>query len=351
MYFFIINLIFIQVERSLLPYLAQFSNEEFKMSFELVCSRLEGEVFTVEDVQQAYENATEYISELEILRADSGPHPLTASIVEKRDLRHDFLSSLKGRVTYFLKSPIAGERNASQLLNTWLNRFSKSYSRPSILKQTEMVDNMLKDIAQSAPLSSALELLGLLATLDSIQSVNTELKELHEAREIERRARILKAKEVRSVAYDKMKMLWTTIETAIKLQKGNIDKHLEFFRIINFAISNNKILNLKSSTRRKNAAQKAEEEMENAAHENGVHINSTNGDGENRSMRNFVPMNGVEAHNEMPTQQAAMRSKTINGGAVGTIPVNGNQGHDTAVMPDIVNADHSFAKNDSDRES
>ena len=48
---------------------------------------------------------------------------------------------------------------------------------------------------------------------------------------------------------------------------------------------------------------------------------------------------------------AAMRSKTINGGAVGTIPVNGNQGHDTAVMPDIVNADHSFAKNDSDRES
>ena len=340
------------MKKSLLPYLAQFSNEEFKMSFELVCSRLEGEVFSVEDVQQAYEDATAYISELKVLRADSGPHLLTASIAQKRDLRHDYLSSFKGRVTYFLKSPIAGERNAAQLLSTWLTRFSKSYSSPSILKQTEMVDNMLKDTGESASISNAIELLGLLVTLDSIQSLTTELKEEHAAREKENRAKILKSIEVRSVAYDKMKMLWTTIETAIKLKKGNIEKHLEYFRIINFAITNNKILNLNSSTRRKNAAKKAEDENEkNAVPENGLPVNSINGDGENRSMRNFVPANGAEAHKDLPTLQAAMQSKTMNGDAVHTIPVNSNQEHDTVVMPDMVKAALTSTKNDSDRES
>ena len=41
----------------------------------------------------------------------------------------------------------------------------------------------------------------------------------------------------------------------------------------------------------------------------------------------------------------------MNGDAVHTIPVNGNQEHDTVVMPDMVKAALTSTKNDSDRES
>ena len=339
------------MKKNLLPYMAHFSNEEFKIAYELVCSRLEGEEFTVEDVQLAFDNANEYISELEILRSDGGPHPLTKPIAEKRNLRYDYLISLRGRVTYFLKSPIQDEREAAQVLSLWLSRFSKNYARPSINKQTEMVNNMCKDLAESDTMNDAFITLALLDTFDQIQSISMALQKQHAAREEERRASVLKATNVRNVAYDKMKTFRTTIETAIKLGKGDIDKHLEYFRIINFALADTKALYLSNTTRRKNAALKAEEENENAGHEDGGHDDSTNGSGENRSMFSSALVDGIAAHNDLSATQATVQNKTMNGGAVRTIPVNSNSEHDTAVKPEIVDVKHGFATNGSDRES
>ena len=339
------------MKTSLLPYMAQFKNEEFKISFELVCSRLEGEEFTVEDVQQAFDNAQSYISKLDVLRSDKGPHRLSQSIAERRNSRHESLLSIKGRVNYFLKSPIEDEREAAQLLNTWLKRFSENYSKPSINKQTEMVNNMYKDLSKSEAISSAIDKLGLLSAFDFVRSVTVSIQREQAVREEEKRAKILKADEVRRVAYDKMKMLWTTIETAIKLGKGDIDEHLEYFRIINFALADFKTLHLNSNTRRKNAALKAEEGNEKVDHENGEHIDTTCGSGENRSMFNFIPKNGIEENNDLWSQPAAMQSKAINGGAVHSIPVNSKLEQSTVVKPEIVDAAHQFRTNDSDRES
>ncbi len=340
--------------KSLLPYMARFSNEDFKISFEFVCSNLEEKEFTVDDnIQQSFEKAVAYIPQLEVLRSDSGPHHLTKFIQEKRDLRHDYLSSARGRVTYFLKSPVSDERDAAQVLDAWLSRFSKNLNKRSIIKQSEMVQNLMKDLKVTIAISQALETLGLSDTFQQIQLITVLLLEDHATRKKERLEKNLKAKEVRSVAYDRMKTLWTTIETAIKLEKGDANELMEYLRIINSNIIDTKSLHLNSKTRRINAAEKAaEEEKENALPKNGAQSNSTQSGGvQNRTAFSFVPTNETEAHDNFASQEAAMQSKTIEGGAVSTIPVNGDQEHDTAEKPEMPIAKHDASTNGSDRES
>ena len=339
------------MQENLLPYLSKLRNQEFKVAFERICSRLEGEEFAVEDVMQAYGSATAYINELKLLKSEHRPHRLSKQIASDRDQRQESLLSLKGRVTYFLKSPVTSEREAAKLLDFWLNGFGKSYSMPSINKQTGIVNDMFDSQTSSPAIQSAIETLGLMATLDAISSITNKMMAQHEVRESDKRSAILKAAEIRIVAYDKMKTLQTTIEMAIKLKKGDVDMHLEYLRIINFALADFKSLYLSSDTRRKNAAQEAEEEKENAEHENGTLADSTNGNGENMTEPNLVSRNGVSGHNVLPTQQAAMQSNTTNGGVVKTIPVNSNLEHDTTVKPKNVNAKQYFATGGSDRES
>ena len=341
--------------KSLLPYMARFSNEDFKISFEFVCSDLEEKEFTVDDnIQQSFEKAVAYIHQLEILRSDSnGPHHLTKFIQEKRDLRHDYLSSARGRVTYFLKSPVSDERDAAQVLDAWLNRFSKNLNKRSIIKQSEMVQNLIKDLNASQAINQALETLGLSDTFLQIQLITVLLLEDHATRKKERLEKNLKSKEVRSVAYDRMKTLWTTIETAIKLEKGDANELMEYLRIINSNISDIKTLHLNSKTRLKTAAEKAaEEEKENALPESGAQSNSTQSAGmQNRNAFSYVRKNEIEEHDNLASQEAAMQSKTIEGGAVSTIPVNGDQEHDTAEIPKMPIAKHNASTNGSDRES
>ena len=339
--------------KSLLPFMAQFSNEDFKICFELVCTNLEEKEFTVEDIQLSYENAKAYITHLEVLRSDSGPHPLTQSIQEKRNLRHDYLISFRGRVTYFLKSPVSGERDAAKVLDAWLYRFRKNLNKRSIFKQSEMVQNLNKDLAINPTISQALETLALTSTFNGIMDVTLILLHEHATRKNEKLALTLKSKEVRDVAYDLMRTLQTTIETAIKLGKGSVNELKEYMRIINSNISDTKALHLNSKTRRINAAEKAaEEEKENAIPAEGEQSNSTQSNGmQKRSALSFVPTSETTVHDELPNQLAAMQSKTIEGGAVSTIPVNGDQEHDTAEKPEMPIAKHDASTNGSDRES
>lgn len=338
--------------KSLLPFMAQFSNEDFKICFELVCTNLEEKEFTVDDIQLSYANAKAYISQLEVLRSDSGPHPLTQSIQEKRNLRHDYLRSVRGRVTYFLKSPVSGERDAAKVLDAWLYRFRKNLNKRSIFKQSEMVQNLNKDLTVNPAISQALETLGLTDTFDGIVYVTSALLQEHATRKSENLAMTLKSREVRDVAYDKMRTLQTTIETAIKLDKGDVNVLKGYLKIINSNITDTKTLHLNSTTRRINAAIKAEEEKQNALPENGAQSNSTPRAGvQNRTAFSFVPKNETEAHDDLPSQEAAMQSKTIEGGAVSTIPVNGDQEHDTAEKPEMPIAKQDASTSDSDRES
>ena len=340
------------MRKSLLPFMAQFSNEDFKICFELVCTNLEEKEFTVEDIQLSYANAKAYISQLEVLRSDGGPHPLTKSIQEKRDLRHNYLRSVRGRVTYFLKSPISDERDAAKLLDAWLYRFRKNLNKRSIFKQSEMVQNLNKDLTYNLLISQALETLGLTSTFDGILNVTTALLHEHATRKKENLAMTLKSKEVRDVGYDRMKTLQTTIETAIKLDKGDEDELEEYLKIINSNISDTKSLHLNSTTRRINAALKEEERKENALPKEGAQSNSTQGAGmQNRTAFSFVPTNETEDYDDLASQEAAMQSKTIEGGVVSTIPVNGDQEHDTAEIPEMPIAKHNASTNGSDRES
>ena len=150
-----------------------------------------------------------------------------------------------------------------------------------------------------------------------------------------------------------MKILNNTIENVIKLEKGDVEKHLEYLRIINVAIADTKALHLNSKTRRINAAEKAaEEEKENAIPEDGEQSNSTQSNGmQKRSAPSFVPTNETSVHDHLPNQLAAMQSKTIDGGAVSTIPVNSDQEHDTAEIPEMPVAKQDASTNGSDRES
>lgn len=344
------------MDKNLMPYLAKFSNQKFKIAFERICSRLEekSEEFTVDDVTQSFESATAYIDKLQILRPDKkGAHRLSKTIVEKRDSRHQSLLSLKGRVAYFLKSPVDSELKAALELNSWLNKFSKDLSRPSLEDQSEMVRNMSNDLALYVSISSALESLALFDTWNVIQSETSEILHFQAIRAKERVELVLKGQEVRRIAYDMMKMLHNTIETAVKLEKGDIAKHLEYLRIINVAIADTKSLHLNSKTRRINAAEKAaEQEKQNALPKNGAQSNSTQSAGmQNRSAFSFVPTNETEEHDDLASQEAAMQSKTIEGGAVSTIPVNGDQEHDTAEKPEMPIAKHDAPTSDSDRES
>lgn len=336
-----------------MPYLAQFKNEEFKISFEHVCSQLEGEEFTVEDVQKAYQNAVACISELEILRPDKGPHPLTRSITDNRDLRFKSLQSMKGRVTSFLKSPVQEEQEAAQLIMTWLNRFKKNYHKPSIHKQTEMVNNMSKDLSQDQAIGEALVVLGLVETFDHIRTTTASIVRNVAAREIEERAEVLKSIKVRQNAYDKMKMLRTTIETAIKLEKGDIDKHYEYLRTINFALTDFKTLHLSDNTRRLNAALEAEEENNSSSPVNEDQINSSVNTKTTTSRSNLISMSEeMGENNQFSTHDVAMQSSTTKGDVVEVIPVDSDVEQDTAVKPDVVDSEHQFKADDSsDHES
>ena len=337
--------------KSNLVYLKRLHNQVFPVAYENICARLEGEEFSVESVQQSFDSAESLINELRFLQNMQIPHPLTETITQQRDDRHQYVLSLKSRVASFMKSPIAAERNAAKTLQVWLYGFREFYKNASINGQTGMINTMSKNINESSVLQNAAETLNLNVIMDSLVSITTDIWEKHQIRLNDKKAALLKAKKMREIAFKRMTTLWKSIELAIELGTGEVGKYTDYLNEINLAMAEYKALYLSKMTRRINAAQEAEDEIENAAHENGVHINSTNGEGANRSMPNFIPINGVEAHNELPAEQAAMRSKTINGGMVNTIPVNGNQEHGTIVKPLIVNTEHNLATNGSGLES
>ena len=337
------------MDKNYLPYLKRLSNQLFPVAYEQVCTKLDEKEIAAENVQLSFENAKEVVEELKFLKKMRIPHRLTKTLSLKKNERHQFLLSLRGRVNYFLKSPSVEERNAAEVLNQWLNGYSESFKNPTIDGQTSTINNMKLAILKREDLSESITVLGLSGTMDSLAAYTSGITRDKKTRSDDNKAVLRKAEILRQDAYKRMETLWKSLEVAIEVDPENADMYKDCLASITWEMTGFKAVVLSNETRRKNAKLKAEEE--NANPEDGEDTNSTDVEGENRTMHNLIPMNGVEGQNDLTTEQTSMQSKTMNGSAVHTIPVNGNLEHDTAVKPEVVNAEQKTATNGSDRAS
>lgn len=340
------------MDQNYLPYIKRLKNQVFPVAYERICTDFSGEEFTAENVQLSFDNVKMFVNELRFLKRMQLQHPLTRVITQQKIDRHQQLLSLRGRVTYFLKSPVAAERNAAIALEIWLLNYHESFKSPTISEQTGLVNNMDTEIKHSTVLMESIAALNLNGTLDSIHELTAEMNINHKKRSDDRKAALRKATLLREAAFKKLTTFWKSIEVAIELGTADVAVYTEYLNQINWTMIEYKAMALNSKTRSVNAALKAEEEKENALPEDGEQSNSTQSAGmQNRSAFSFVPTNETEEHDDLASQEAAMQSKTIEGGAVSTIPVNGDQEHDTAEKPEKPIAKQDASTNGSDRES
>ena len=318
------------MKKNNLVFLNRLHNQVFPVAYEKICSQLENEEFSVDSVQQSFDSASSFINELRYLKNTKFPHPLTKVIAELRDERHQSILSFKGRINSFLRSPIVVERNAANVLHGWFAIYQEFYNSPSISGQTGMINGMSKDIIESAVLSDSLEALNLSITMNSLVTTTSKIKEHDETRLKDRKAALLKAKTLRGIAYKKMMTLWKSIEVAIELKAGDVVKLTEYLNDINWAMVDFKTSVLSKTTRRVNAALKAEEEKQNVDHENEGPINLALANGGHEGSFKMVNVNGV---------------------VVNKIPVNGNSEQFTAEIPKTVSTEQRFQTNGSDQES
>lgn len=245
-----------------LPFLTRLRNIEFPVAYQSICTQFEDEAFEAENVQQSFDAAKDYLSEVRKLKNMRLQHPLTETIGELTKERHQSLLSLRGRVTYFLKSPLNDERTAAKTLDTWLYGYRDDFVNPSIKAQSGIVDSMAENLDVDEAISEAVVALGLVSTLNSLKLMTTDIKIADRKRLKDRKAKLLKAKIIRDAAYTKMKTFWKSIEVQIELKTVNVEKHINYLNDINWAITDFKSSYLSKTTRNANAALKVEEEKD-----------------------------------------------------------------------------------------
>lgn len=302
-------------------------NQEFPKAYRQIVSRLEGEEFVVEDVQQSFVAVKSQSGKLDFVKSNMAQHPLTNTIAILRDLRHQHLLSLRGRVVYCLKSPIVAEREAASELIVWLNRESDYLRSRSIQHQSQSVYRLAHDVSLSSQLQSALESLGLLGVMDSLSSISTQIDEFHSLRKDDQLAITIKNNELRLNAYAAIQTFVIAVEQTIALKKGDVADHQRYIREVNATVSEFYKLHLARSTRRKNAAEAAANKVEDP--ENGA---QTNGGMQpmggkpamagRSKIPNVMTMGGMDLQNggaplNGGTQKSAvaMNGSSINGGA------------------------------------
>ena len=203
------------MRKNYLPFLKRLRNVEFPVAYEKICSQFEDVEFEVVNVQLSFDSAMDYLQEVVFLKNMRLQHPLTEIISQQKNKRHQHLLSLRGRVTYFTKSPIVNERSAARILEKWLYGYREDFINPSIHGQTGIIVNMMTNINESTVLQQAVEDLNLMSTFDSLSSKTNTIKENDNARLDERKALLLKAKKIRDAGYKKMKIFRSSIELEI----------------------------------------------------------------------------------------------------------------------------------------
>ena len=301
-------------------------NHDFPRAYTLIVAQFETEEFTVEDVLQAYAAIKVHNEELNFVKEGAAKHRLSKPIAQLRDERHEYLLSLRGRVVYSLKSHVDGERKAAIVIDEWLEKEHKFLRSKSIQKQAESVNRLAHDITLMPELATHLETLGISSAMDSLVSVSKQLDTLYLMRNAEKKAATRKAKQIRDDAYAGMKTFVQAIEQAIKLTKGDIGQHLNYFRLIDGIMTDFDSAQMSMETRRKKAAEEAkanqEANPENGEQETGGNDEPNGGKPAMASRKrtfNVPTLNGMDLHNgttgESMEGRAAMSGSVTNGGA------------------------------------
>ena len=299
-------------------------NDEFPQFFNQLSSLLEEESVVDVYVKECLEDVNAHLEELKFVMNMRNPHPLTAKLEEQIVVRKTSLVSLRGKVFASLKSPIAAEREAATVLAGWIDKHCKGklYS-PSIIVHTRMVDNLKQDYTMSEAIAEAIEVLALSPVFDSICAISHSINRDFMTRNDEQAADVRKAFLIRSNAYKSLKKYFKALDLALSLEKGTDHFYLDYCRRIDKLLDNYRVRYLSRNTRRKNAAQKAEDEKQNAEPENGEQdgggIMTMNLKGGKPAMAGGMKTFGATSLDGMDLQNG-----TTNGSLEGKLAMNGN---------------------------
>ena len=302
-------------------------NKEFPGAYRQIATHLEGVEFTVEDVQQAFNAMVAKVEALSYIKSNLALHPLTAEIAKLNEERHQNLSSLRGRVVYAKKSPVAEDRKAAQTLHVWISRENSSFTSKNMNHQNDAVHRLEHDMKLNLEIGEALTTLGMMSTITEIVITSSQILDLTVTRRDEKRAATSKSAELRREAYNAMKAFVMAIEVAVVLKKGDDDIHFECLKLINDVVSDFYAKHQSRVTRQRNAAEKAKAETNpHASHVNdeqkGVNVMPMGGKLATASRSNAY---GVQTPNDMDLQtdgaatNVAMKgalamSKSVNSG-------------------------------------
>ena len=302
-------------------------NQEFPQAYRLIVSRLEEEEFEVADVQKAFEGVVAQNVELNKVKNKLAKHDLTRIITSLKETRHEHLVSLKGRVTYSMKSHSNDEREAAIILNAWLDREHDFLTRKSIQFQSQSVYRMNDDVVLYPNLFEALTTLGLGDVIDSLVSISNQIDKNFLKRNTDKKAESKKAYELRRNAYKAMQILITSMEQVIELEKDDVDVYNGYLSEIEGILSNFFAEQANRTTRRNNAAQKLEEEQDD---QDGGDVEPMGGKpamaGGSRTL-DAMALGGMDLQNGTTNgslkEKAAMNGSVTNGAATNGAATNG----------------------------
>lgn len=251
------------MQRSLLSYMRKLRNHEFAEAYSLIASNVGLEELEADYLSQAVDNVQGYAKNLTHLRNLKRQHPITEQIDLLKNERHQFLLSIRGRVAYYMKSPMKDEQVAAKRLSVWLSAYHEFFKGAKIHAQSNLVDNMCDEIDTTEAIFSSVEALGLTRTIDSIKLVTTDIRRLHLQRLQEVKEESAQAKHIRDTAFAHIVTLWKSLEvsTALDTHDGALCRSL--FESINWVIIDFKAKYLDKVTRRENEKLKETEQDNN----------------------------------------------------------------------------------------
>lgn len=215
-----------------ISYLNRMRNQEFPDVFRAICSVLERDEITETYLADFLDKAKAKKDGLGLLKNMMRKHPITKTIRDMTLDRHDYLSSLTGKITAGLKSPLADERKAAQVLDVWLERYSAYLKLPKTTEQNTLVEQMADDIEIDSDIDEAMESLDLNSTFDSIKIITADIQNAYDRRSEDMEAQRIMANKVRREAYRAMKRLINALDMAIEEDNENSEKYIRYWNEI-----------------------------------------------------------------------------------------------------------------------
>lgn len=274
-------------------------NKEFPGAYRQIVTHLEGVEFAAEDVQLAFNAVKAKVANLDYIKSNLVLHPLTAELAKLNEERHQHLLSLKGRVVYAKKSPIAEERKAAKTLHVWISREHDSFTSKNMERQNDAVHRIEHDLTIDLEMINALETLGISSTVDHLVNTTSQILSHTMTRRDEKRATTSRSRALRREAYLAMKAFVMTIEVAVVLKKGDDVEHFSCLTKIKDVVTDFYTKHQSRVSRQRNAAEEARAEAnKNANYEHGE-----------QSGDNVVPLGGKLA---TTSRSVAFGVKTLN---------------------------------------